>query len=459
MATILCIDDEPSILQLERRTLKLAGHRAIAVTDVDAAFAVLRHEDVDLILADYRLPGASGLEFLHQLRAAGSLIPLVMLTGYGSVEYAVEAMKAGAVDFVEKPIGPEQLRLVVNQALQWAELRRDTAALQQRVARPQDCQDIVGASPALQQALERARLGAPTRASILLHGESGTGKELIARMVHRESGRHNGPFVSINCAALPESLVEATLFGHERGAFTGAIRQTKGAFERADGGTLLLDEISDMRLDLQAKLLRALQEQEFDRVGGTEPVRVDVRVIVTTNKDLLAEIREGRFREDLYYRLSVLPIRVPPLRERLQDLPALIDHFMARVAEECGRPIARLSPEALEVLLSHAWPGNVRELSHAIERAVILSPTGEIGAEAIDLPSREIAQRPRGENATAGKSGASLPNLNIADAEQALIERALVATNRNRTRAASLLGISVRTLRNKLNRPDEARPG
>jgi len=460
MATILCIDDEPNILQLERRTLQTAGHRAIAVTDVDAAFGVLRHEDIDLILADYRLPGASGLEFLHQLRSSGALIPLIMLTGYGSVEYAVEAMKAGALDFVEKPIGPEQLRLVVSQALQFTELRRDTAALQQRVAQQRDTRDIVGTSPALQQVLERARLAAPTRASILLQGESGTGKELIARLVHRESGRREGPFISINCAALPESLVEATLFGHERGAFTGAVRQVKGAFERAHRGTLLLDEISEMRLDLQAKLLRALQEQEFERVGGTEPIRVDVRVIATTNKDLLTEVKEGRFREDLYYRLSVLPIQVPPLRERLQDVPLLVDHFMERVAKECGKAISRLTPEALDVLLSHDWPGNVRELGHAIERAVILSPASEIDAEAIDLPGKAFVSRSESGSGSVRGGGngseVSLATLNIAAAEEALIERALIATNRNRTRAAELLGISVRTLRNKLNRPDEA---
>ena len=459
MATILCIDDEPSILQLERRTLQTAGHRAIAVTDADAAFGVLRHEDIDLILADYRLPGTTGLEFLHQLRSAGTLVPLIMLTGYGSVEYAVEAMKAGALDFVEKPIGPEQLRLVVNQALQFTELRRDTVLLQQRVAQQRDAREIVGTSPALRQVLERSMLVAPTRASVLLQGESGTGKELIARLIHRESGRREGPFVSINCAALPESLVEATLFGHERGAFTGAVRQVKGAFERAHRGTLLLDEISEMRPDLQAKLLRVLQEQEFERVGGTEPIRVDVRVIATTNKDLLTEVKEGRFREDLYYRLSVLPVRIPPLRERIADVPLLVDYFMQRVAKECGKSISRMTPEAMNLLLSHSWPGNVRELGHAVERAVILSRGPEIGPESIDLPGRAIAPAHAVGSAApiggAASASVMLASLNIAQAEQALIERALAATNRNRTRAAELLGISVRTLRNKLNRPED----
>ena len=293
MATNLCIDDEPNILQLERRTLQTAGHRPIAVTDVDAAFGVLRHEEIDLILADHRLPGTTGLEFLHQLRSAGTQIPLIMLTGYGSVEYAVEAMKAGALDFVEKPIGPEQLRLVVNQALQCSELRRDTALLQRRVAQQRDARDIVGASPALLQVLERAVLAAPTRAGILLQGESGTGKELIARLIHRESGRREGPFVSLNCAALPESLVEATLFGHERGAFTGAVRQVKGAFERAHRGTLLLDEISEMRHDLQAKLLRALEQRSFLRVGGVKLIHCDVRIIAATNRNLRGEMDSG----------------------------------------------------------------------------------------------------------------------------------------------------------------------
>jgi transcriptional regulator with PAS, ATPase and Fis domain len=298
---------------------------------------------------------------------------------------------------------------------------------------------------------------APSQATVLIQGESGTGKELIARAIHEASGRANAPFITINCAAMPDTLVESTLFGHEKGAFTGAIKQVKGAFERAHRGTLLLDEIGEMRLDLQAKLLRILQEREFERVGGTTPVRVAVRVIATTNRDLATEVREGRFREDLYYRLSVVPLRVPALRERSEDLRQLIDYFIAVSAREAGKEIDDMAPDALEKLCSHRWPGNVRELAHAVERAVILSPGRTLGADLFELvrdlrqPSRSSAPgNDRGDDPELG-----IPSLNIAETEAVLIERALAVANQNRTRAADLLGISVRTLRNKLNRPEE----
>ena len=362
----------------------------------------------------------------------------------------------------------EQLRLVVDQALELVRLRRENETLRDQVSQIRTARRVIGEHGGMARLMETVRVIAPTRASVLLQGESGTGKELIARAIHDLSNRGSEPFVSVNCAALPDTLVESTLFGHEKGAFTGAVRQVKGAFERADGGTLLLDEISEMRLDLQAKLLRVIQEQEFDRVGGTSPVRVNVRIIATTNRNLADEVREGRFREDLFFRLSVVPLRLPPLRERLEDVPMLAQHFVQRIARELGKDVTGLTPGAVELLQSRHWPGNVRELAHAIERAVILTPGPVIDSSlfslidhpvlsGFDLPvptgdRPAVAQTPAREGGSEELS-VELGTLDLAEAERVLIERALEQTGDNRTQAAELLGISVRTLRNKLNRP------
>jgi DNA-binding NtrC family response regulator len=463
MATILCVDDEPAALLVLKDTLERAGHRAVGVPNVDAALEVLARGGVDLIISDYRMPGSTGLEFLAQLARAGYDVPLVMATGFASIEHAVASMKAGAVDYITKPVRPEQLEHVVDQALEFVRLRRENAALRDEVTQLRSDRQIIGESVSLKRVLETVHTVAPTRATVLVLGESGTGKELVARTIHTQSDRRDGPFVSVNCAALPEALVESTLFGHERGAFTGALRQVKGAFERANHGTILLDEISEMRLDLQAKLLRVLQEQEFERVGGTAPIKVDVRVIATTNRDLVEEVKRGRFREDLYYRLSVVPLRLPSLRERTEDIPLLVQAFAARTARETGKRAPAIDPATIELLQRCDWPGNVRELAHAVERAVILcrdpvlrpdafahEPTG--AATPSPAPAATVAAE------TAGNGGIFLTSHNIAEAEAALIEHALRATGRNRTRAAELLGISVRTLRNKLNRPASDEP-
>jgi len=470
MANILCVDDEPVATQQMERILEAAGHQVTSVYNVDAAFNVLGRGGIDLIISDYRMPGATGLEFLARLNEEEYDIPLIMITGYGSIEHAVAAIKAGALDYVTKPIRASQLELVVEQALKFVRLRRENAALREEVSQLRSEREIIGESPVFKRVLETAATVAPTRATVLLEGESGTGKELLSRAIHQMSDRSEGPFISVNAAAMPEHLVESMLFGHEKGAFTGAVRQHRGAFERANRGTLLLDEISEMRLDLQAKLLRVLQEQEFERVGGTTTVRVDVRVVATTNRDLAEEVRAGNFREDLYYRLSVVPIRVPPLRERKEDIPILASRFVQRVARETGKEITRIAPETLELLKRHDWPGNVRELAHAIERAVILSPSAVLRPEAFDShafglaptadfsPTRERDETLTGGVANDGRTrepGAlvALDTLNIAEVERILIEKALEETDQNRTRAAELLGISVRTLRNKLNTP------
>jgi DNA-binding NtrC family response regulator len=469
MATILYVDDEPAIGLILKKTFERAGHRAIGARGVPEALKAITAGGVDLIVSDYRMPGITGLEFLAMLRGEGFDIPLIMLTGFGSIENAVAAIKAGAIDYLTKPFTPEQLELAVNQALEFVRLRRENEVLRREVMQFRHEREIVGDSVAIRKILQTVATAAPTRATVLLQGESGTGKELFARALHDQSDRRDKPFIKLNCAAMPEGLVESALFGHERGAFTGAVRRVEGAFERAHTGTLLLDEISEMRLDLQAKLLRVLQEQEFERVGGTTPIRVDVRIIATTNRDLAATAAAGAFRQDLYYRLSVMPMTIPPLRERPDDIPALATRFARRMAAETGKEVRGISPDAMELLQTHGWPGNVRELQHAVERAVILSPEPMLPIQAFD-GLRSLAApgscgvlnvRPNGngDHATNGTNGSGLaaghtlhlPTLNVSEAERVLIQRALAAAKQNRTRAAELLGISVRTLRNKLN--------
>src|SRR5437764_6873917 len=470
MATILCLDDEPAIGLILQDTLERAGHQTVSAHNVPQALQALAHGTVDLIISDYRMPGLTGLEFLALLRQEGYETPLIMLTGYGSIEHAVAAIKAGAIDYITKPIRPEQLELAVDQALEVVRLRRENERLRREVMEFRNERQIIGDSVAIRRVLQTVATAAPTRATVLLEGESGTGKELFARAIHAQSERRDGPFIKLNCAALPEGLVESALFGHERGAFTGAFKRVAGAFERAHGGTLLLDEISEMRLDLQAKLLRVLQEQEFERVGGTSPIKVDVRIIATTNRDLAAEAEAGRFRRDLFFRLSVIPIEIPPLRERGEDIPLLAYRFAASAANDTKKELAGISPDALALLQRHDWPGNVRELQHAIERAVILASGPMLlpvhfdgqrfGLTQLGSSAREVAYLPANLVASNGFSSEAhrvvLSSFDLNEAESQLIARALEVTDGNRTRAAELLGLSVRTLRNKLNAPSHA---
>lgn len=470
MATILCLDDEPAIGLILQDTLERAGHQTVSAHNVPQALQALSGGAVDLIISDYRMPGLTGLEFLALLRQEGYETPLIMLTGYGSIEHAVAAIKAGAIDYITKPVRPEQLELAVNQALEVVRLRRENERLRKEVMEYRNERQIIGDSAAIRRVLQTVATAAPTRATVLLEGESGTGKELFARAIHAQSERRDGPFIKLNCAALPEGLIESALFGHEKGAFTGAIKRVEGAFERAHGGTLLLDEISEMRLDLQAKLLRVLQEQEFERVGGSVAIKVDVRIIATTNRDLATYAAAGHFRQDLYYRLGVIPVRLPPLRERKEDIPLLAYRFATHYGTEIGKEISGISPQALDLLQRYDWPGNVRELQHAVERAVILSGEPVIPLHAFDgqrfglsgawsgptparISSEFMAIPDDGGTATitVPDGAVVLTSLNVNEAEAKLIERALAVSNGNRTRAAELLGISVRTLRNKLN--------
>ena len=466
MATILHVDDDPSVGMFLEDTLSRAGHRPLSAGTVVEALQVLSREQVDLIISDYGMPGLTGLEFLSLLQREGYDAPLIMLTAYASIEHAVAAIMAGAIDYITKPVTPQQLEMAVDQALEFVRLRRENEMLRREVMEYRSERQIIGDSVVVRQILQTVAMAAPTGATVLLQGESGTGKQLFARAIHDQSDRRSRPFIKLNCAALSDGVIESALFGHERGAFTGAVKRGEGAFERADGGTLLLDEISEMKLDVQAKLMRVLQEGEFERVGGTSPIRVDVRVVATTNRDLAPEAAGGTFRQDLYDRLSLMRIVTPPLRGRAEDIPALAYRFATRAAAEIGKSITGISQEALALLSAYPWPGNIRELQHAVERAVILSREPVLQPHAFEGQQLGVAhplarQAPTRNAAftggTVGSIGVSpdagvvppdavvLTSLNIDEAERALIMRALEVTKGNRTRTAELLGISVRT--------------
>ena len=470
MATILCVDDEPSLLVVLEDTLARLGHEPLIARSVEDALGTVGRTPVDLIISDYRMPKASGLDLLATLKREGYEIPLIVLTGFSSIEHAVMAIKSGAIDYLTKPVQPETLEIAVNQALELVRLRTENDVYRQEIERYHGNREIVGESEALRQVLQTIAAVAPTRATVLLEGESGTGKELFAQALHEQSPRRERPMVTVNCAAMPEGLVESALFGHEKGAFTGATVRTVGAFERAHRSTLLLDEVSEMRLDLQAKLLRAIETNTFDRVGGQTTISVDTRIVATTNRDLQAAIAAGTFRGDLYYRLAVMPIRTPPLREHSEDIPLLVRHFARRIARELGVPVPTVSADTVHALQRYSWPGNVRELANMVERAVILARGKALTAESFDtrihgigpalvpLP-RTSGAAPRPEAASAGPAEGAIPDdlFNLDALEKIMIDRALVATGGNRTRAAGLLGISERTLRNKLNVPGAVR--
>ncbi len=454
MANILCVDDNPTELLLLTKILEGVGHEVGVAAHVPEALEALRRQSYDLIISDYRMPKVNGLELLGIIRREGYEVPLIMSTAYGTIEDAVASIRGGAIDYITKPVRAEQLEFAVRQALELTRLRRENATLRGEVAHFRQEREIVGESAAFQRVLLIVRTVAPTNATVLIEGESGTGKELLARAIHDLSGRNDRAFVAVNCAALPETLIESMLFGHEKGAFTGADRRFAGAFERADGGTLLLDEVSEMRADLQAKMLRVLQEQELERLGGSKPVRIDVRVVATTNRSLEAEVEAGNFREDLYYRLHVVPIRVPPLRDRREDIPLLAQRFVQRAVARHDLDPVQLDADSLALLRTRDWPGNVRELQHAVERAVILNRGPLLGPAAFTEGAPEEIARERAEPEGNGNHPRiTLRSFSLSAAESVLIERALEWTQGNRTRASRLLGISDRTLRNKLNRP------
>jgi two-component system response regulator AtoC len=378
---VLVVDDEENIRALIRQILEREGFEVETASDGPSALEKATTEDFDLILLDVRIPQLDGMSVLREIRAVDPDAVVMIVTGYGSIEQALEAVRLGAYDYVPKPFKRDELLLRIRRALDYHELWEQNRKLHEELRQTFRFEGIVGTSPKMQEALRIASAVAPTDATVLIYGETGTGKEILARSIHYQSHRAQGPFVAINCGAIPETLLETELFGHEKGAFTSAVTSRVGKFEAADGGTIFLDEIGDMSPAMQVKLLRVLQERAFERVGGVRPIKVNVRVIAATNRDLRAAIREGSFREDLFYRLNVVPIHLPPLRERPEDIPILAQHFLERFKERYQKNIRAFTPQAMRKLRRWAWPGNVRELEYTIERAVILAQGEEITAQ------------------------------------------------------------------------------
>ena len=388
MSNILIVDDEESIRESLRGILQDEGFRVLFARDGEEALAMAREETPDLVLLDIWMPGIDGIETLRRLREANPEQLVIMMSGHGTIETAVRATKLGAYDFIEKPLSLEKVLLCIQNAMKVGQLVEENRVLKARLAKEHE---MIAVSPAIQEMKNQIAVAAPTSAWVLITGENGTGKELVARAIHFQSQRREKPFVEVNCAAIPEDLIESELFGHEKGAFTGAVAQRKGKFDQAHEGTLFLDEIGDMSLKTQAKVLRILQERKFERVGGQRTIEVDVRVIAATNKNLEEEITKGNFREDLYYRLNVIPFHVPPLRERQEDIPALADHFLDHFCSKESRETKTLAPEAMEALVNYAWPGNVRELKNIIERLAIMVP-GKVITEK-QLPATIFSRR------------------------------------------------------------------
>ena len=447
-ATLLVADDDPGLRESLERTLTREGYRVVLASDGRAALERVQAGGVDLIVTDLRMPGLTGLELLRAAKAIMPDVDVILLTAFGTVEEAVKAMKDGAYDFLTKPFRREQLIKLVDKALERRDLIEQNKALKKQLEDIRAKGQMIGSSPAYRRMLALVEQIADSSATILIQGESGAGKELVARTIHERSGRRAGPFVAVNCAALPETLLESELFGYEKGAFTGAAGRKEGRFELANGGTLFLDEVADLSLVTQPKILRVLQEGEFERLGGTRTIQVEVRIVAATNQDLADMVKEKRFREDLYYRLNVITVRVPPLRERHEDIRLLAQHYLRVYAAKNGRKLEGFSNEALERLESYRWPGNVRELENLIERMVLLARKDRIEAE--DLPEEIAGVKRPPRDAILGLVGTPL-----AEIEQRLLDETLRITGGNKTQAAKLLGIDVRTVARKLERRED----
>ncbi len=440
---ILIVDDERAIQKALRGVLEDEGYRVSAVGSAPEALTRLQDEAPDLVFLDIWMPGMDGLEALAEFKRIRPETAVVMISGHGTIETAVKATKLGAYDFIEKPLSLEKILLAATRALDHGRLERENRDLREQLERGQR---IVGKSRVIEELRQQIGIAAPTNGRVLIHGENGVGKELVARAIHAQSVRQDGPFVEVNCAAIPEELIESELFGHERGAFTGAVSRRRGKFELADGGTLFLDEVGDMSVKTQAKVLRVLEEQAFERVGGKETLRVDVRVLAASNQDLPDLIAQARFREDLFYRLSVIPVEVPPLRQRAEDIPLLVEHFIKLFSGENAKRPKTISVEALAYFLSYEWPGNVRELRNMVERLVIMTPGDVIGPEALPPPLR-----PRDPAATVEDTQREKTLKEAREAfERAYILGELRTHDWNMTRTADKLGIERSHLYRKL---------
>jgi two-component system nitrogen regulation response regulator NtrX len=430
---ILIVDDEPAIQSALRGVLEDEGYRVTAVGSGAEAIGVVADEVPDVVFLDIWMPGLDGLETLAQLKRVRPEAAIVMISGHATIETAVKATRLGAYDFIEKPLSLDKTLVTVTRALEHVRLESENQSLREKL---DERSQLIGETPVMRALRDQIAMAAPTNGRVLIHGENGSGKELVARAVHAHSARRERAFVEVNCAAIPEELIESELFGHERGAFTGAHARRRGRFELADGGTIFLDEIGDMSFKTQAKVLRALEEQSFERVGGKDTVKVDVRVIAASNRDLQALIRDGRFREDLFYRLNVIPIEVPPLRARTDDIPLLVDHFIRTFSAENGKRVKTLSGEALAYFLAYDWPGNVRELRNMVERLVIMAPRAVIEAE--DLP---VPLRPKERWGDGGEARERTLREARDGFERAYILAELRANDWNVTRTSERLGI------------------
>jgi DNA-binding NtrC family response regulator len=443
--SILIVEDEPKLRRLLELQLAEDGFQCRTAPEAEMGLQLLNQEAFDLIVTDFKLPGMSGLEFLQAVKRVNANLPVVIMTAYGTVESAVEAMKAGASDYVLKPFSLAELVLVIRKELATHQLREENRSLREALGRRYEYKNIVARSDKMQAVLALVERVAPTNATVLIGGESGVGKDLIARAIHEHSQRASGPFIKINSTAIPETLLESELFGYEKGAFSGATSSKPGKFELADKGTLFLDEIGDVPPAIQVKLLRVLQDREFERLGGTRTHKVDVRLIAATNRDLRAALEEGTFRGDLYYRLNVVAIDIPPLRERKEDIPALAEFFLEKFARESGKQVSSLTPQALQQLVDFHWPGNVRELENTLERSVMLSTGTVLDASDIHLDN----QPPRSAIETAPVLP---PDVTLEQWEEEIIREALRRANGNKSQAARSLGLTRNALRYRLSK-------
>src|ERR1700758_1885775 len=445
MPTILIVEDEAKMRRLLELNLGEDGFSTLSAGDAESGLKLLRENAVDLVVTDLKLPGMNGLEFLQTIKRQNAALPVVVMTAFGSVETAVEAMKAGASDYVLKPFSLTEMRMVIHKEMDVRNLREENRSLREALGKRYSHPNIVARSPKMQEVLATVERVAPTNSTVLLGGESGVGKDLIARAIHEKSRRASGPFLKINSTAIPENLLESELFGFEKGAFTGAVASKPGKFELADKGTLFLDEIGDVPPATQVKLLRVLQEREFERLGGTKTVKVDVRLVAATNRDLRAALEDGTFREDLYYRLNVVAIDIPPLRDHKEDIPTLANFFLEKFARESGKPIRGITPSAMKLLIDFHWPGNVRELENIIERGVTLSAGSTLDAADIHLD-------PPSSRAVAGAPAVLPVGMTLDQWEDEAIREALKQANGNKSQAARSLGLSRNALRYRLSK-------